>query len=199
MTNQTSNVTAFLGTSKVATGDLPTVALQLLESGNDQALIFDDRSADRIELDLRGSCEEVLARLSCPPEAPPPVKAGRGRPKLGVVAREITLLPRHWQWLAAQPGGASVALRKLVEDARRTQGDAQTPRQSREAAYKFMHALAGDLPGYEEATRTLFAGNRAAFEKQIAGWPEDVNAYANQLAAGAWEVNGSADPGHGGS
>ncbi len=73
---------------------------------------------------------------------------GRGRPKLGVVAREVTLLPRHWDWLNAQPGGASVALRKLVEQARRANGDADRARAAREAAYHFMSAMAGDLPAF---------------------------------------------------
>src|SRR3546814_490284 len=105
---------------------------------------------------------------------------GRGRPKLGVTAREVTLLPRHWDWLAAQPGGASVALRKLVEQAMRD--DRQTRRAAQEAAYRVMTALAGDLPGYEEAIRALFAGDRQRFEQQIAGWPADLRDYVTRLA-----------------
>ncbi|MGK4708801.1 DUF2239 family protein, partial [Pseudomonas aeruginosa] len=101
--------------------------------------------------------------------------------KLGVVAREVTLLPRHWEWLAAQPGGASVALRKLVEEARRSQSG--RARQAQERAYHFMNAMAGDLPGFEEATRALFAGDPEGFAERIAGWPTDVREHAAWLAS----------------
>src|SRR3984957_11907417 len=103
---------------------------------------------------------------------------GRGRPKLGVVAREVTLLPRHWEWLATQPGGASVALRKLVEEARRTHADKDKIRKAQERAYHFMSAMAGDLPGFEEATRALFADNRSKFKETIGTWPVDVHDHA---------------------
>jgi hypothetical protein len=116
------------------------------------------------------------------PAAPEP--RGRGRPKLGVVAREVTLLPRHWDWLATQPGGASVALRKLVEEARRTGGDRDRSRAARDAAYHFMSAMAGNLPGFEEASRALFADDRRRFAGLIAGWPDDVRDHAVKLAFG---------------
>jgi len=183
-------VTAFIGTSKVSSGTSQTVALKLHELRADNALIFDDRDASRLEFDLRGTREEVLARLaSSSPSSSlastgSPAKPGRGRPKLGVTAREVTLLPRHWEWLASQPGGTSVALRKLVENARRNPAD--HARQSREAAYKFLHAIAGDLPGYEEATRSLFAGDQERFQQLTSPWPADVTDYAHQLAAAAW-------------
>jgi hypothetical protein len=99
---------------------------------------------------------------------------GRGRPKLGVVAREVTLLPRHWEWLNAQPGGASVALRKLVDQARRANGDAERHRAARDAAYHFMSAMAGDLPGFEEGARALFAADRSGLAAAIAQWPRDI-------------------------
>jgi hypothetical protein len=114
------------------------------------------------------------------PTAPEP--RGRGRPKLGVVAREITLLPRHWEWLGAQPGGASVALRKLVEAARRSSGDLDRSRAARDAAYHFMSAMAGNLPGFEEASRALFADDRRRFVGLIAGWPGDVRDHIVKLA-----------------
>ena len=113
-------------------------------------------------------------------EAPEP--RGRGRPKLGVVAREITLLPRHWDWLNSQPGGASVALRKLVEEARRGSGDRDRIRSAQEAAYHFMSAIAGNLPGFEEASRALFAYDRRRFGDLIAAWPEDVRDHVIKLA-----------------
>jgi hypothetical protein len=116
------------------------------------------------------------------PAAPEP--RGRGRPKLGVVAREVTLLPRHWEWLGTQPGGASVALRKLVEEARRTSGDRDRSRAARDAAYHFMSAMAGNLPGFEEASRALFADDRRRFAGLIAGWPDDVRDHTVKLAFG---------------
>jgi|SRR5690606_3589220 len=109
----------------------------------------------------------------------------RGRPKLGVISREVTLLPRHWEWLSSQPGGASVALRKLVEAARLSNTDRDNRRNAQERAYHFMLALGGDLPGYEEATRALFADDMAALKNHLAGWPEDVRVHALKLASDA--------------
>ena len=108
---------------------------------------------------------------------------------LGVVAREVTLLPRHWEWLAHQPGGASVALRKLVEAARRDPGGKDRVRQAREAAYRFMSALAGNEAGFEEAARALFAGRRVDFETHVGRWPKDVREHAVRLAAPSFEVD----------
>ena len=109
---------------------------------------------------------------------------GRGRPKLGVTAREVTLLPRHWDWLAAQPGGTSAALRRLVDQARRETA-AQTDRKARQAsAYAFMSAMAGDLAGYEEAIRALFADDREQVCRHSAAWPADVRDHALKLAWG---------------
>lgn len=197
--------TAFNGNRLLAQGTLIDVALSVRnilteEIPAEQILTFDDRTGRVIDLDLRGSEAEIRARLSAPPQpsvsrrprpatmaAPitaPEEPRGRGRPKLGVVAREVTMLPRHWEWLAAQPGGASVALRKLVEEAKRDGNGAANQRQMQEAAYRFMNAKAGDLPGFEEATRALFAGNQSKFEEQIADWPEDIRAYVLQLAFG---------------
>jgi len=111
---------------------------------------------------------------------------GPGRPKLGVVAREVTLLPRHWDWLNAQPGGASVALRKLVETARRVNEDKDRVRQAQEAAYRFISTMAGNEPGFEEAARALFAGDERRFDEMTASWPIDVRSHARRLAAVAF-------------
>ncbi|RZI91619.1 MAG: DUF2239 family protein, partial [Variovorax sp.] len=111
-----------------------------------------------------------------------------GRPKLGVVAREVTLLPRHWDWLNRQPGGASVALRKLVEDARRVNTDRDTVRAAREATYRFMSAIAGHLPGFEEAARALFANEKERFDALVAPWPDDVPDHLRKLSASAWSA-----------
>ena len=124
-----------------------------------------------------GAITRVAAELAAPAEP-----RGRGRPKLGVVAREVTLLPRHWEWLNAQPGGASVALRKLVEQARRANGDADRQRTARDAAYHFMSAMAGNLPDFEEAARALFADDRRAFVALVAAWPADIRDHVIKLA-----------------
>jgi uncharacterized protein len=183
---------AFEGDRRIASGDLREVARaakQTLDRRDDASiLVFDDASSDPIEIDLRGTVEEVLARLPDIIRGPgalddaPSAPRGPGRPKLGVVAREITLLPRHWDWLAQQPGGASVAIRRLVEEARRTSEDKDRLRQAREAAYRFMSVIAGNKPHYEDAIRALFAGDPARFEELIAGWPADVRDHASQLA-----------------
>jgi hypothetical protein len=111
---------------------------------------------------------------------------GRGRPKLGVVAREVTLLPRHWQWLSVQPGGASVAIRKLVEEARKANAGKNRVRRAREVAYRFMSAMAGNLSGFEEATRALFGKDSERFQSLTDSWPRDVRDYARKLAAAAF-------------
>jgi hypothetical protein len=189
--------TAFAGTKLLSAGPLVEVALAV-KTATDAGtaaplLVFDDGSGKVLDFDLRGGKAEVIARLSriaampATGAASDPVGGeprGRGRPRLGVVGREVTLLPRQWDWLAAQPGGASVVLRRLVDAARRGGGDRQQRRAAQEAAYRFMSALAGDLPGYEEATRALFADDRGRFAQQVAAWPEDVRAYATRLAFG---------------
>jgi hypothetical protein len=161
-------------------------------------LTFDDGSGAVVDLDLRGSPTEIVARLAEGSAASVAAEArnvgageeeetqrGRGRPRLGVVAREVTLLPRHWEWLSAQRGGASAALRRLIDDARRSDRGESRVRTAREATYRFMAALAGDLPGFEEAARALFAGDQLRFEREIAPWPPDVRGYALELASAA--------------
>ncbi|WP_025413074.1 DUF2239 family protein [Gemmatirosa kalamazoonensis] len=191
---QGARCTAFEGTRRIASGALGEVALAtkaVVERGpTGPVLVFDDDTSEPIELDLRGSDEDVLRRLAPPPPPAEEPKAtrGPGRPRLGVVAREVTLLPRHWEWLAAQPGGASVALRRLVDEARRDREPADRLRAAREAAYRFMSAMAGDAPGFEEATRALFAGDRVRFTAQTADWPSDVRDHARRLAAAAFDA-----------
>jgi hypothetical protein len=169
--------TAFAGHKKIAAGPVFDVAGKVKryqeKHPDAQILIFDDSSSQQVELDLRGTVADVLGRISGK-EAADQDKAGPGRPKLGVVSREIGLLPRHWDWLALQPGGASVTLRKLVEEARKQNQGKDAIRQSQNAAYKFMSAMAGDLPHFEEASRAFFAKNKALFETLTAGWPKDI-------------------------
>jgi len=180
----TATCTAFAGNRLIASGapSAVVVAVKAAHDAGEAVLVFDDADARPVEFDLRGDLADVLARL--PSEVA--VKRGPGRPKLGVTAREVTLLPRHWDWLAAQPGGASVALRKLVENALREAEGPDRVRGSREAAYRFMTAVAGDQPDYEEATRMLFAGDRDAFDASTDAWPVDVRDYARLLAEGSW-------------
>lgn len=196
-----SRCTAFAGTRRIAAGELRHVALkaqQALQSGERAIRVFDDRSSQLVEVDLRGSPADLLRRLA---EAPAPLREacphadeaddagahrrGPGRPRLGVVAREVTLLPRHWQWLGAQPGGASVALRRLVEDARGGPSAQDRRRAAQESAFRFIAAMASEEPGFEEAARALFAGDAAAFEERIGAWPDDVRDHAALLAADA--------------
>ncbi|MBR8133335.1 DUF2239 family protein [Burkholderia ambifaria] len=189
--------TAFDGHRRLVSGPLATVGLAVRQAAGDATpgtiLIFDDATGRAIDLDLRGTAEEIRARYAAAPaDASAPAGGpagegeprGRGRPKLGVVSREVTLLPRHWDWLATQPGGASVALRKLVEDARRTHAAADRRRDAQARAYHFMSAIAGDLPGFEEAARALYANDLARLTELIAGWPDDVRDHALALARG---------------
>jgi hypothetical protein len=181
--------TAFEGTDLLASGSLPEVALAVraaLRNGATKPLLtFDDATGQVIDLDLRGEDGEILDRRTpSEPSGSGPAR-GRGRPKLGVIAREVTLLPRHWEWLSAQTGGASVALRRLVEEARRDDGGRQQRRARQERAYRFMAAMAGDLPGFEEACRALFADQSERFQTLVADWPAAVRTYANRLAFGS--------------
>ncbi|MFE0756511.1 DUF2239 family protein [Inquilinus sp. NPDC058860] len=180
--------TAFEGPTLLLSGPLAEVALvakaRVDRNMGGPILVFDDTTGRVVDLDLRGSEAEIVARLAPADSAEPAEPRGRGRPKLGVVGREVTLLPRHWEWLAAQPGGASVALRKLVDEARRAGGATQRMRAAREAAYRVMSAMAGDLPGFEEASRALFASDRGRFEQETATWPPDLRGYVMRLAFG---------------
>ncbi|MEH2538679.1 MULTISPECIES: DUF2239 family protein [unclassified Bradyrhizobium] len=187
--------TAFIGPQRLAAGPHAEVALAVMQASRRPAvlpiIIFNDATGQPIDLDLRGAEGDVIARLP-QPASPPEVEAdeaaaaieprGRGRPRLGVVAREVTLLPRHWEWLGAQPGGASVALRKLVDEARRANGDADRARAARDAAYRFMSVMAGNLAGFEEASRALFADDRRRFVALVAGWPDDIRDHVVKLA-----------------
>ena len=204
---------AFAGSRRVASGSLATVARavseQLARTPAEPVLIFDDTTGRLIELDLRGSADDVVARLQShdaamdatpsndemtngSPYRDEPATRGRGRPKLGVIAREVTLLPRHWDWLAKQPGGASAAVRRLVDAARQTHAASDRRREAQEAAYRFMSAMAGNETGFEEATRALFAGDESRFTSLTDEWPRDVRDHARVLAGRAFESNGAA-------
>ena len=181
--------TAFGGQRLLISGSLAEVALAVRRAGQavTPIVISSDATGRSLDLDLRGSDEEIVARLPetapvAEPETQTTEPRGRGRPKLGVVAREVTLLPRHWEWLNAQPGGASVALRKLVDEARRANGDRDRLRAARDAACHFMSAMAGNLANFEEASRALFADDRRRFAGLIADWPTDIRDHIVKLA-----------------
>jgi uncharacterized protein len=180
---------AFEGTRQIASGDLTHVAQKtkkLIDRGERAPiLILDSITSRPIEIDFRGTTANVLSRLTAPPKSiePSPTEPKRiGRPKLGVVPREVTLLPRHWEWLNCQPGGASVALRRLVEEARKVNAPQDKKREAQESAYRFMTALAGNLPGYEEALRAMYAGNRQAFNQSTRKWPKHIRDHTRTLA-----------------
>lgn len=193
MVSPSLRCTAFSGTDRIASGELRHIALKAKQAYDAHpqrpVSVFDDAGARRIELPLELPVADLLAWLAQPqPEGGGEPERPRrpGRPKLGVVPREVTLLPRHWDWLAAQPGGASVALRRLVDAARKVTVDEDRRRAAQEAVYRFLHAMAGDAPGFEEATRALFAGEAGRFEEKIQSWPEDVRDHALWLATDAF-------------
>ena len=193
---------AFEGLNRIAAGSLREVAA-IAKTAHDRAptlpmLFFDDCTSEQIEVDLRGSQADVTRRLATDDEfeatlsadiartPPNSILRGPGRPKLGVIAREVTLLPRHWEWLATQTGGASVVLRKLVEEAKRASESRDRTRAAQESAYRFVSVMAGNEPGFEEATRALFASNQEKFEQFAKEWPSDVRDYAVVLARRAF-------------
>ncbi len=179
--------TAFLGARRIAHGAYADVARQIasLADSTDRVLVFDDRSGAQVDhpwpADTGAAPRDAeAAGESC--------AATVGRPKLGVVAREVTLLPRHWEWLAQQRGGASATLRRLIDEARRSQGQADQQRLARERVYRFMSAMTADWPGFEEASRALFAGDAAAFDRQTADWAADVRGHLAWLARDAFDA-----------
>lgn len=192
-----AHYTAFAYGKYLASGELDQVALKAKEvidaDPHATVLIFEDATSHTTEVDFRGTVDDVLKRLSkmagreaSPTEATEADQVaprGPGRPKLGVVSREVTLLPRHWEWLNKQPGGASVALRKLVEEAKRAGKGKELMKQSQESCFRFMSVMAGNRPNFEEAVRALFAADRSRFSELIENWPIDIRDHAKKLAA----------------
>jgi hypothetical protein len=174
---------AFAGEQLIAAGTLRDVLTQTKKKVDrgaaDQLLIFDEQSGRQIDYDFSGTLDEMLER-----ELPSVAPAGPGRPKLGVVSREISLLPAHWAWLEEQPNGISAALRRLVDEASKREPDKQRARKAREATGRFMTALAGDRPGFEEAMRALYAQDRSALGKLIKSWPKDVKKQIERMLDG---------------
>ncbi|HET7753075.1 MAG TPA: DUF2239 family protein [Anaeromyxobacteraceae bacterium] len=176
---------AFAGDRLVASGSLEQMLRQskaYLDRGADRGvLIFEDESGRQVDFDFRGSPDEVVARAVAKP-AP-----GVGRPRLGVISREVSLLPQHWEWLEEQPNGISATLRRLVDAARKRDPAKERARRARDAASRFMTAMAGDRPGYEEAARALFAGDADRFAQLVRRWPRDVREHLVRVASDAFE------------
>lgn len=176
--------TAVLGEGLIASGPLPTVLAQVKRRsgrGDGAALIFECQSGCQVDFDLRGTVENVVTRA-----VPARAHAGPGRPRLGTVSREVSLLPRHWEWLEQQPNGASAALRRLVDEARNREPGRQRARAAMDSPCRFMTAMAGNQPGYEEALRALYAGRRAPFERLIRDGPGDIRVHVERLAGDAF-------------
>ncbi|MEW4569763.1 DUF2239 family protein [Tautonia sp. JC769] len=182
--------TVFAGERRITTADRATMLRETKAylDGDDPkpVLIFEDQTGKQVDFDFRGTTEEVLARA----DAAGSRRQGPGRPKLGVVAREVTLLPRHWDWLERQPSGASAALRRLVDEARKREPHAEQTRRALEAASTFMWSMAGNLPGFQEASRALFARDRGRFDRLIDGWPEDIRDHLKRLVEEPFRVDG---------
>jgi hypothetical protein len=171
----------------VAKGTLPEVALKIKrlmgKADNSPIRIFSDATGGTMEFNFQGSEKDVLKRLEIFVGEEATDGSGPGRPRLGVVSREVSLLPRHWEWLASQSGGASAVLRRLVEEARKKTSEGNSIKRNQEKAYKFMSVIAGDLPGYEEALRALYRKDQKNFLIHTGGWPHDVKAHTARLAA----------------
>jgi uncharacterized protein len=182
--------TVFAGPRRLASGTVEDVAAAAAGAGGGlgPVLVFSDATGDQVELDLRGGEKQVRARYRSVRPAQPPAVRGRGRPRLGVVAREVTLLPDQWDWLASQPSGASAVLRRLVQEARRAGSARDRMRRAQERSYKVMVAVAGDRPGFEEAARALFAADLDAFRSHTARWPSGVREHLLRLADPEYEA-----------
>ena len=185
--------TAFEGTSRLFRGTLQEVVLTVKErlgrAENSSVLIFSDNTGKTMDFNFQGGVKDVLKRLEIyvsRQEGAP--ASGPGRPKLGVISREVSLLPRHWEWLASQPGGASAMIRKLVEEARKRSSVNISVKQVQERVYRFMSVIAGDMKGYEEALRALYQADRRKFLLHIQFWPADVRTHVIEMAKPVFEA-----------
>lgn len=188
----------FRGERRMAAGSLAALAQTLhgwSAAEREGALVFETATGRELDLDLRGSAAELARRY--PPESGPggvatgghisePAPRKRGRPKLGVVGREVTLLPQHWAWLDTQRGGASASLRRLIDQARREFAGEDAARAAQDRTNRLLTTLAGNLTGFEDAIRALYARDRPGFEHQVSGWPPDLRDTALQFAGDVW-------------
>lgn len=183
--NNDVTYTLFVGDDQIVNGDLsvllPEAKRRFDADPGEYLLIIDDATGKQVDFELRGTPDQVLER-----HLPSPVHRGPGRPKLGVISREVTLLPRHWEWLSDQPGGASATLRRLVDAARKSETPQAKARRAAAIAGRAMTALAGDRENFEEAYRALDAGDRERFEALTGDWPTDVRKYLKRVSLEAF-------------
>jgi uncharacterized protein len=176
--------TAFTGVRHLVTGDLKTmlraVKAHMDSRDADPALIFEDATGSQVDFDFRGTEAEILARAE--PEQP---RHGPGRPKLGVVCGEVSLLPRHWEWLEQQQHNISASIRRLVDEAIKNEPASAKARFAIEATDRELWVLAGNMPGCEEASRALYARDFSRFDSLAAAWPADVARHLCAMAAKA--------------
>ncbi len=172
--------TAFSGTDLLVRGSLSEVLSRTKslvdEEPSRPVLIFEDGSGRQVDFDFTGTVKEVVDRAR--PKLP---ANGPGRPRLGVVSREISLLPRHWEWLESRPEGCSGALRRLVEEAQKRDPEAEHRAQARDAAHKFLWAIAGNYLHFEEVTRALYAGDHECMFSLMVDWPPDIRQHTRAL------------------
>jgi hypothetical protein len=180
---------AFAGASQIAEGDFRSVVLAARSQPSDTSVrIFDQGTGEEVQLDPSISWGDAVTRL---PGDPSGTTRAPGRPKLGVVSKEVTLLPRHWAWLAAQRGSVSATLRRLIDEARHLHEERDAVRRAQDSAYRFISMMAGHEPTFEEAVRALFRGDGARFHAETAAWPPDVRDRSRDFAAGAFPPAGN--------
>ena len=189
MNNKDKLYSSFTGYRHIASGPLRTV-LKETKTFYDSTQTPDERNAShhpenllffhhgdgrQLDFDLSGSLEDVLSRIQTREPSPvdeTPDKPGKGRPRLGVVSKEVTLLPRHWEWLSRQPASASATLRRLVSEASSRENTSSKAKAERLGT--ILWTLAGNLEGFEEASRCL---HRLDFEGLFGfsdKWPGDL-------------------------
>ncbi len=186
--NETITYTAFESGKVISSGTLADVVINLKKklgkSNHTSVLIFNDTTGRTMDFNFSGSEKEVLKRLEIYTQTPDSKEQpiGPGRPKLGVFSREVSLLPRHWEWLASQSGGASAVLRRLVEEAKKTSSQTITTKHAQERTYHFMSVVAGDFKGYEEVLRSLYKKDKSNFFSEMSEWPKDIVSYIRKIS-----------------
>jgi hypothetical protein len=183
--------TAFENFEILTWGGLEEVAIdvrkRLKAHPSASIFIFSDSTGKEMDLDFSGTEKEMLSRLKVYASTDPTSSPGPGRPKLGVVSREVSLLPQHWEWCSMQEGGASAAIRRLVEEKTKAPMSAKDKtKHAQEVAYRFLSAIAGNLPNFEDAIRFLYRRDKKKFKELIADWPADLVTHTMNLTEAAF-------------
>lgn len=173
--------TAFRGDTRIITDSLFNVALALQKQSEMNVLVFNDQTGQQIDLDLSGSEDDLKQRYT---EVEYVKKVGR--PKLGVISREITLQQKHWNWLDQQSSSASAVIRKLIDKELNDPSSESNIMLAKQAIDHFMLAMLGNMPNYEEATRALYQGNKSHFLALIHNYPKDLKVYLELKAQTAF-------------